>query len=413
MFQFQFQDDYYKILNLNPKCSKKEIVQSYRRHALKWHPDKNKAENAHHMFVKIAEAYEVLSDIEKRNMYDAYYFSGKSRFQDEKSTKTHKKSAENGENTSSGWGFKNPFELFHNLFPNVDSKLLNVFSKAVSHMKTVTNHEFLIKLIDEYRYFAKNKNYKYDMESTNTEETDDTEYKKTRHKYDMNSNSNSKSTSMPPKQMYVLEISLADYLQTNVKRIHLPMLAKCFTCSIKRREGCHICNGDLYYESIKIYPVPMNEREVFFQEGGNFLPDYKRPCDLIIYCKDKFNKFYRRIGGYHLYTYVYWDGRDAIFHYIDDAFYKLNVYNKIYKNNKNEPCDFANNVMRINNMGLPDYEKNINRRGDLFIRFTQDEEYALSPDNTKKALEYFKYHPENDIAPSEILRIDDILEHFT
>jgi DnaJ-class molecular chaperone len=412
MFQFQFQDDYYQILNVKPKCTKKEITQAYRKQALKWHPDKNKTENAHHMFVKIAEAYEVLSDTVKRNTYDAYYFSEESRSQDANFTKTHKNPPENAKNASSGWGFKNPFEIFHNLFPNIDSKLLNVFSKAVSHMKTVTNHDFLIKLIDEYRYFAKNKNYKYDMEATNTEEKDDVEYKKTKHKYDTNSN----STDMPPKQMYVLEISLADYLQTNIKRIHLPMLAKCVTCSIKRRDGCRICNGHLYYESTKIYPVPVNDREVYFQEGGNFLPDYKRPCDLIIYCKDKFNKFYRRIGGYHLYTYVYWDGCDAIFRYIDDTFYKLNVYNQIYKNNKNdknEPCDFANNVMRINNMGLPDYEKNINRRGDLFIRFTQDEEYTLSEDNTKKAVEYLKYHPENEIDPSEILRIDDILEHFT
>ena len=89
---FQFQDDYYQILNLHPKCSKKEIIQAYRRQALKWHPDKNKAENAHHMFVKIAEAYEILSDVKKRTTYDAYYFSGESRFQDGKSTKTHKKS---------------------------------------------------------------------------------------------------------------------------------------------------------------------------------------------------------------------------------------------------------------------------------------------------------------------------------
>ena len=62
----------------------------------------------------------VLSDIEKRNTYDAYYFSGESRFQDGKSTKTHKNSPKNAETPSSGWGFKNPFELFRNLFPNVD-----------------------------------------------------------------------------------------------------------------------------------------------------------------------------------------------------------------------------------------------------------------------------------------------------
>ena len=97
------------------------------------------------------------------------------------------------------------------------------------------------------------------------------------------------------------------------------MLAKCFTCSIQIRDGCHICNGDLYYESTKIYPVPLNEYEVYFPEGGNFLPDYNRPCDFIIYCEDKYDKFYKRIGGFHLYTYVYWDGHDIIFRYIDGS----------------------------------------------------------------------------------------------
>ena len=48
------------------------------------------------MFVKIAEAYEILSDSEKRNRYDTYYFSDKSHFSDQENTKTHK----NAEDTS-------------------------------------------------------------------------------------------------------------------------------------------------------------------------------------------------------------------------------------------------------------------------------------------------------------------------
>ena len=403
MFQFQFQDDYYQILNLHPKCSKKDIIQAYRRQALKWHPDKNKAENAHHMFVKIAEAYEVLSDIEKRTTYDAYYFSGESRFQDGKSTKTHKKSPKPAENSASGWGFKNPFELFRNLFPNVDSKLLNVFGKAVSHMKTVTNREFLIKLIDEYRYFAKNKKYKYDIEY-DIEDDIDSSY------INSNSNSNSKSMNNPPKQTYDLEVPLKEYLElSKVKRIHLPMLAKCFTCSIERREGCHICNGDLYYESTKIYPVPINERNIYFQEGGHFLPEYNQACDLIINCKDKFNKFYKRIGNVHLYTYVYWDGHKILFRYLDGSYYSLSITHL----SDNEPCDFSNNVIRIDNMGFPYNMNNKQMRGDLFIKFTQDYEYEINDEMMKQASEYLKCHPENEITPSEILRIDEILAHFT
>ena len=199
------------------------------------------------MFVKIAEAYEILSDPVKRNKYDSYYFSGKSRFQSKKSTKTYKNSPESpksSESSSNGWGFSftNPFDIFNHFFPNLDRKVIKVFSKAVSHMKTVTNHEFLIKLMDEYRYFTKNKNYHYDDsdESDNNDKRDDSyikrdtfdEYRRRkRHdylkqKYNANinlnkfeyrkskySSFNSFSLNTPPKQIYELEISLVEYLQ--------------------------------------------------------------------------------------------------------------------------------------------------------------------------------------------------------
>ncbi|OII73159.1 heat shock protein [Cryptosporidium ubiquitum] len=70
--------DYYGILEVKRDASTGEIKKSYRRLALKWHPDKNpdnRAE-AEEMFKKIAEAYEVLSDPEKRNRYDTYGAEG-------------------------------------------------------------------------------------------------------------------------------------------------------------------------------------------------------------------------------------------------------------------------------------------------------------------------------------------------
>lgn len=423
-----FQDDYYDILKIPHDCTKKDVIRAYRKLALKWHPDKNKAKNAHYMFVKIAEAYEVLSDSAKRSKYDAYYFSEKTRFNEKKNQKTHK----NEENGDYKWefSFKNPFDIFRNFFPDLDKKVLNVFSKAFSHMKKATNHEFLIKLMDEYRYFAKNKKYKYDDDNddndTNEQSSDDSfdDYRRKKRntylkkKYNANINLNGSSRysdsdssiKIPPKQIYELEISLNEYLHNSVKRIHLPMLAKCFTCSIERRDGCHICNGDLYYESTKIYPIPLNEYEVYFPEGGNFLPEYDRPCDFIVYCEDKYDKFYKRISKCHLYTYVFWDGHDVIFRYIDGSYYCL----ELYKNKRgNDPCDFSNNILRIDNMGLPDFINNKQIRGDLFIRFTQDIEYSLDEDMIKQAKEYLKYHPENEIIPSEILQIDEILAHFT
>lgn len=65
--------NYYKILGVSRNASSKEIKKGYRDGALKWHPDKNTGdskEEAEKMFQDISEAYEVLSDDEKRGKYD-------------------------------------------------------------------------------------------------------------------------------------------------------------------------------------------------------------------------------------------------------------------------------------------------------------------------------------------------------
>lgn len=64
--------DYYKILGVKKNAKDKELKAAYRKLALKWHPDKNpdNQEEATQKFTEISEAYEVLSDPEKRKMYD-------------------------------------------------------------------------------------------------------------------------------------------------------------------------------------------------------------------------------------------------------------------------------------------------------------------------------------------------------
>lgn len=99
--------EYYDILGVKPDASQKEIKKAYRKLALQWHPDKNKdeKEKAEEMFQKISNAYEVLSDPEKRKAYDA---GGKTN----SGFKNH--------GFHSGFKFKSAFDMFNDFFEGED-----------------------------------------------------------------------------------------------------------------------------------------------------------------------------------------------------------------------------------------------------------------------------------------------------
>ncbi|XP_028310754.1 dnaJ homolog subfamily B member 1a [Gouania willdenowi] len=64
--------DYYKVLGLDRGASEDEIKKAYRKQALRFHPDKNKSPGAEDKFKEIAEAYDVLSDTKKKDVYDRF-----------------------------------------------------------------------------------------------------------------------------------------------------------------------------------------------------------------------------------------------------------------------------------------------------------------------------------------------------
>lgn len=97
--------DFYRVLGVPRSASQQQIKKAYRKLSLKWHPDKNqdKKEQAQKKFMAISEAYEVLSDQEKKAIYDRHGEEGL------------KQNAGGG---GGGGGFQgqDPFEMFRSFF---------------------------------------------------------------------------------------------------------------------------------------------------------------------------------------------------------------------------------------------------------------------------------------------------------
>ena len=90
--------DYYEVLGISKSATEQDIKKAFRRLAMQYHPDRNKAPDAEEKFKEINEAYAVLSDKDKRATYDRFGFDGL--------------------NQQGFTGGGNPFDIFNEFFGN-------------------------------------------------------------------------------------------------------------------------------------------------------------------------------------------------------------------------------------------------------------------------------------------------------
>lgn len=101
----QHQEDYYQILGVSKNATSEEIKKAYRKLAIKYHPDKNPGnKEAEEKFKEISQAYEVLSDPQKRSRYDQFGHDAFTRM------------GRGGAGAFSGFEFHDPFDIFSQVF---------------------------------------------------------------------------------------------------------------------------------------------------------------------------------------------------------------------------------------------------------------------------------------------------------
>ena len=111
--------DYYSILGLSKTASVEEIKKAYRKKALEFHPDKNREANAEERFKEIGEAYEILSDSDKRSMYDRCGQSGQRSANTVPSDFSFKSTVDPFDLFRTFFGSKDPFaDVFASVFKN-------------------------------------------------------------------------------------------------------------------------------------------------------------------------------------------------------------------------------------------------------------------------------------------------------
>ena len=120
--------DFYEVLGISKNASANEIKAAYRKQALKWHPDRNKNSEATEKFKEINKAYEVLSDSQKKQMYDQYGhaafdrnsgFGGAGNNQQQQGPFNYTYSSSSGGSPFEGFDFGNnfdPFDIFEQFF---------------------------------------------------------------------------------------------------------------------------------------------------------------------------------------------------------------------------------------------------------------------------------------------------------
>ena len=325
--------DLYKILNINKDASQKDIKTAYKKLAIINHPDKGGSEDT---FKEISESYSILSDTNKRQMYDLGGY----------------------DSVSGNQSMNSPFEMFNNFFdgsPNVFSS--HIFESTFFNETTEGNLDKIDKIVvlDITIHDLYNDSKKSIDVCTNI-------------KCD-------KCNGLGHKPNGAIQcIKCGGSKQVKTKKLYGPFVQEvnvpCEYCHqtgfiIKDGYGCHKCCNTGLISNNKKYNLNItkgsDQREIKVDGMGNYNKDTNRRSNLIIKINELPNdRFIHRDRDIYIDEDIHlWDsilGCDHIIKYIDEDII-INI-DKIID---------PNILMIVKGYGMPEY--NNLKHGDLIIKF--------------------------------------------
>lgn len=323
--------DYYKILSLDKNCSEDDIRKAYKKLAIRWHPDKqgNKSDDekkiAEEKFKKINEAYEILSDSDKRKQYDLL---GSNAFK----------------NSKNFGGFRNAHDVFSMFFKN-------------GNMRTNFGNDSDDDDFGNIHFNSMGNNIRFNVRPSFMKFTNNVNGEQFR-EYNEFGDSNTNKKSKGDDTIIDLNVTLNDLYNGKTKRLRINR--KIFMSNNKYREESEIVSVDIkpgYKEGTKI---------TFENKGDKYLNKNQEPGDIIFIIKQIPHDTYTRENN---------DLITTIEISLSDA---KNGFKKIIKDLKNENITIncskgisnSGYIYKINDKGMPIRKSGeIVGKGNILVKF--------------------------------------------